>query len=245
MQGRKNMTIPKRMSVLIILLFVGFFGYSQVLADEVTLAWDANSSSPDGYRLFMRTNDNLYDYNLPVLFTPYPDGDIASGETSVTVQGLSGIPYELVNYSFVLRAFMSTDESGDSNEVLYSVDRTAPGAAMDLSGDYDKTEQKITLNFNQPDYDKVAYWKVFYTESSGGPYVEFETAENTGLADNTVTSPFTYVLSGENKDIYFVIVSYRNSEVWSNNSNEILVNIDRRILMPPENLRLVVEVPVQ
>lgn len=76
-------------------------------AAQVTLAWDPNDPTPDGYRLYQRQEGNAYDYSAPAW----------SGSTaSATVDDL----FENETYFFVVRAYVGADESGDSNEVSYN-----------------------------------------------------------------------------------------------------------------------------
>ncbi|MCJ8500056.1 PKD domain-containing protein [Desulfatitalea alkaliphila] len=82
-------------------------------AVQVTLAWDANDAAPDGYRLFQRTEGGTYNYNAPVW---------NGAGTSATVDNLA----ENTTYHFVVRAFMGTNESGDSNEVEYRYEPPTP-----------------------------------------------------------------------------------------------------------------------
>ncbi len=73
---------------------------------SVTLAWDANSPVPDGYRIFVRTDGQAYDY----------DNSAWQGmATTCTIDGLS----ENTNYYIVARAFRGAGESSDSNEVQF------------------------------------------------------------------------------------------------------------------------------
>jgi hypothetical protein len=73
---------------------------------QVTLAWDANHPTPDGYRLFQRKSGDSYNYHN---FT-----DVGLS-TSRTVSGLT----DNTTYHFVVRAYVGSEESGDSNEATY------------------------------------------------------------------------------------------------------------------------------
>jgi hypothetical protein len=76
----------------------------------VTFQWDANSPNPDGYILYKRAEGQSYNYN---------DGiDVGN----VTIYELSdSLLEENVRYYFVVRAYVGSDKSGDSNEVTYIV----------------------------------------------------------------------------------------------------------------------------
>ncbi len=80
------------------------------LAAQVRLAWDANTE-PDlaGYRVFSHRTNGSYDYSSPTW---------SGTENSCTLENLD----EGSDYYFVVRAFNTAGvESGDSNEVYYSV----------------------------------------------------------------------------------------------------------------------------
>ncbi len=101
-------------------------GPSLASAAVINLAWDSVSPQPTGYRVFMRSGTTNYNYALP-----------AWQGTATTCS----IQQELQagqNYYFVARAFAGTQESGDSNEVLYSV--PLPPADTDGDGLSDRQE---------------------------------------------------------------------------------------------------------
>jgi hypothetical protein len=81
--------------------------YTVPQTTEVTLAWDANASAPDGYRIYQRTEGQAYDYTQPVW---------EGASTSCTVYNLA---YD-TTYYFVARAYVGADESADSGEVSFS-----------------------------------------------------------------------------------------------------------------------------
>ena len=74
----------------------------------VTLIWDPNDPTPEGYRLFARVNGYQYNYSEPIW---------TGTSTTVKVR----VPDKVLVY-FVVRAYKGSDESGDSNEVKY-IDR--------------------------------------------------------------------------------------------------------------------------
>jgi chitinase len=80
-----------------------------VVSAAVTLQWDANDPAPTGYNLFQRRDGQSYDYVTPV------NTEVISG-TSYIVDNLQ----PGVTYYFVVRAFVGSDQSGDSNEVAYA-----------------------------------------------------------------------------------------------------------------------------
>jgi len=86
--------------------------YTVPQTTEVTLNWDCNDPSPEGYRIYQRTEGNPYDYSQPVW---------TGAKSTTTVYNLD---YD-TPYYFVARAYAGADESADSNEVSFF----APGAS--------------------------------------------------------------------------------------------------------------------
>jgi hypothetical protein len=82
---------------------------------QVTLAWDANNPTPDGYRLFQRASGDSYNY--------HNFSDVGAS-TRHTVSGLS----DGTTYHFVVRAYVGSEESGDSNEATYTCNGSTGGA---------------------------------------------------------------------------------------------------------------------
>lgn len=93
-----------------------------VSAAQVTLQWDADTSSIDGFRLFQRQVGGEYDYDTPVW---------SGTDTNCTITNLN----VGTTYYFVLRAFNGAEESGDSNEVAFTPSESQP--QPDLDGDMD------------------------------------------------------------------------------------------------------------
>jgi hypothetical protein len=92
-----------------------------VSAAQVTLQWDPNDPAPDGYNLYQRSDGGSYDYDHPI------NDDSITG-TSYTVSNLA----DGATYYFVVRAFVGSDESGDSNEVEF---QAAAESGLDTDGD--------------------------------------------------------------------------------------------------------------
>lgn len=81
--------------------------YTVPQTTQATLAWDPNDPTPDGYRIYQRTEGQAYDYTAPVW----------------TGSGTTGTVYNLeydTTYYFVVRAYVGELESDDSNEVVFS-----------------------------------------------------------------------------------------------------------------------------
>ena len=82
----------------------------------LTLAWDANSPAPEGYRVFQRTVPGAYDRSSPVY-----DG------TALTAK-ITGLEVGKT-YAFVVVAYDGSKTSADSNEVIWTVE-DAPEAVV-------------------------------------------------------------------------------------------------------------------
>ncbi|MEE4112268.1 MAG: fibronectin type III domain-containing protein, partial [Desulfobacteraceae bacterium] len=77
-----------------------------VTAAGVTIRWDPNVPSPQGYRVFARKVDQAYDYSQP---------DWEGAATACTLDNLDG----QTEYYFVVRAYDGGMESADSAEAHY------------------------------------------------------------------------------------------------------------------------------
>lgn len=223
-----------------LLVFAVMISFGMSYADTIDLEWDANTPVPDGYRIFQRINDGVY--GIAIVPNGLSNSNIPATTTRITVGNLNGVAYQVTNFHFVARAFIGSNESGNSNEVVYTIDRTAPDTPSNFSGSFDKIASEINLLFDQSNQAEVLFWKIFYSEISSGSYIELIQVENSGLSTVTIAQPFTYVSVNEIKTIYFVIRAYRDIEVYSS-SQEIPIVIDRRTLVEPVNLRIII--PVQ
>lgn len=103
------------MKKILLMIFISIFVCVGVsIADQtVTFGWEYDgATTPDGFRLFQRNQDGVYDYSAPVY-----DGQLMT--TSLTLPN--------GDYAFMCRAYIGTQESSDSNEVLFTVsDAPAP-----------------------------------------------------------------------------------------------------------------------
>ncbi len=106
--------------VFIVASYYLLVAFPLVVSAAVTLAWDSNDPPPQGYNLFQRTDGQAYDYAAPINAEPI---------TTTTYQVNHLQPGE--TYYFVVRAFVGSDQSCDSNEVAYS----EPGTLNDRDGD--------------------------------------------------------------------------------------------------------------
>lgn len=210
----------------------------------VTLAWDQQTPAPDGFLLFQRVNSGTYNYSAPVVVPNETDanGAIPGDVSSLPVPGL-GVAGETNEYCWVLRAFIGSDQSGDSNEACYTVDEQIPAAPSISQSSFDRAASSITVGWTQDSSVLVTEWRVYYTLTSGQNYQLFDTVANDGSTTTpAITKPFTAVADGDRQMVYFVIVAVRSDQLYSQNSAEISVDVDRRNLVVP-TLR-VITIPV-
>ena len=87
-------------------------------AAQVTLQWDPNNPTPEGYCVYQRQSGGTYDYNNPA----WPTDGNPHTETSCTITGLT----EGATYNFIVKAHVGSEFSGDSNEVTYQAPASQP-----------------------------------------------------------------------------------------------------------------------
>lgn len=98
----------------IVLMLVGVLS-----AADVKLAWDANTPVPDGYKVYYGTTTGVYPSNVN-----------AGNVVNTTITGLTFT----TKYYFVVRAFNTAGESGNSNEVHSLLVTSAAATAITANG---------------------------------------------------------------------------------------------------------------
>ncbi|BBO71683.1 hypothetical protein DSCA_56130 [Desulfosarcina alkanivorans] len=181
---------PARISS-VILSFLILTTAVSALAASVSLQWDPNDPAPEGYRVFARRSDQLYDYSQP---------DWEGNATGCTIGNLD----DQTDYFFVVRAYDGSLESADSQEVHYTpADPTSqPPVAIDDS--YTVSEGGtlsvaaaggVLVNDSDPDGDALA------VSLASGPASGTLTLNADGSftyvhdSAETVSDTFTYTLS--------------------------------------------------
>ena len=107
-----------------------------VTADSVTVSWDPNVPSPQGYRVFARKSQQAYNYSQP---------DWEGAAATCTLDNLEG----QTEYYFVIRAYDGGIESADSAEAHYR----PPDMDNDGDGIPDDWEVRFGLDPGADDAD--------------------------------------------------------------------------------------------
>jgi hypothetical protein len=194
-------------------------------ADVIKFQWDydlANNPEIDGFKLYQRSGEE------------YVDPPVWIGNTLEAEVDVAGVEGQATTYNYIVRAFKGDTESENSNEVSYTVDRVPPLAVV-LNAVYEN--DVVTFTWDDPDQQNIIYWNIYYATKSGGPYAEFDTVENTG--NNLLTASKELIVPvGEKHSYYFTIVAFKTPTLFSPNSNEISITIDKRLIGKPMELRV-------
>lgn len=166
---------------------------------QITLNWDPNDTTPDGYRLYQRESGQEYNYN---------DCTDTGKSTAANITGLA----EDTTYHFVVRAYLGSEESGDSNEATYTctagVTTNPPSqpyavAPSDNSQDVNLEPTLKSSSFydsDAGDYHTQTRWQVYRLDDD---FCVYDSVSNSSLTSLTLPqstlSPFT---------TYYWMVSY-------------------------------------
>jgi hypothetical protein len=211
-----------------------------LFAKQITVKfeWDPNvEPTMGGYALFQRVEGGSYDYNQPIdppcTVDPtdlkcYVDPVNKTCQYTHVFDSPDG---QKITYYWVARA-RTVDNvwSEDSNEVTKTIDLTALPTVSNLTAVFNKNTQTIDFTWTQPQIDRIKSWKLYSGTASGGPYTEILDVPYDGVSTTIAASiPGSTVPPGET--YYFVIVSFADFGIFSQNSNEVMV--DRR---PPSKV---------
>ncbi len=93
-------------------------------AANVSLAWNPNTPAPDGYRVYQRLEGENYDYSSPA----WPRNGDDPSQTTAAIENLA----DDTTYYFIVRAFVGSEESGDSNEVRHLTGSASANVSPDI-----------------------------------------------------------------------------------------------------------------
>ena len=222
------------MKKLAVLLFILLFPLG-VMAGEVTigLEWDANTETYlAGYTAYV----------ADAAGGPYTEfADIKEPTTEVDYvydapDGVATTKY------FVVTAYREDPllESGYSNEVFMVYDFAPIEAATELITVLDGDD--ITFSWKQGDIERVKEWILFVKSAAVNEFTELAVIPYTGTpGDQYSTTETMTVPEGEIQTFTFSLVTFNERGVFSGNSNEVDVTIDKRELVPVYNLKITVK----
>lgn len=229
---------------LAIIVLLAIFLCFQTAHAEFTVTWDENVPAPDGYRIFDRTADTVYNYTQPLWEGPLPPVTITNllpppPETMLAPINMSATWDKVA--SSVTIDWNQPEPLEESVEEYFLVAR----AYMNGNGDIPDLESADSeeVSVIQKSKNTATKWDVYYSETSGGPYTLLDSVPATG--NTRITAPLTVVPANQAKMVYFVTVAFGQNDTFSDNSEEASVLIDRRVLNPPVNMQITVTVPVE
>jgi hypothetical protein len=106
-------------------------------------------------------------------------------------------------------------------------DKRTPSPPADLAAAYDHSSGEIFLVWSQNGDVPVCYWQVYYSLTSGGPYHKLGRADNDGRSQQAFAAPLAVVPPGDTATIYLVVVSFRSNAIFSPESREADLIVDR------------------
>lgn len=211
-------------------------------SETIQLEWDYSAEDQakiDGFKLFQkRLYTEEFDYTAPLATV---GADVRSYKADVE----AGVGANRT-YSFVVRAYKDSEESTDSNQVDYLVVGIAPAAPAELSGEYNKETSILNLSWEQPvDEWDIWQWIVYYRVEPETEFIELGRVDRGNAL--TLTKDFDVVPAGVSKTVHFAVVAFRRDyTIHSENSEDFIIVIDRQgPPIPPENLKINIEIPVQ
>ena len=167
-----------RSIIAIVIFAVSLLAAGPALAASVTLAWDPNDPTPDGYRVFARRSGEAYNYSQP---------DWQGSAVTCTLTSLA----DQTDYYFVVRAYAGSLESADSAEVHYTAAASTNAAPVATNDSYSVAEggtltrtatTGVLANDSDPDGDTLSATRL------SGP--------SNGTLTLAANGSFTYVHNG-------------------------------------------------
>lgn len=219
---------------LIVLMALLVFGIPSALfaADErVGLEWDPNSETNLGGYGAYKSNTQGGPYTK---FADIPAGTEEVWHDYVVPDGQTTTTY------FVVDAHDDGDpplRSSYSNEVFWVSDFSPIVAPIELTASLEA--DVITFTWKQSDIERVKSWRLFMKDAAGGDFAELALIEYSGTpGDQYSTTETMTVKAGTMKKFDFVIVAFTPTGVFSENSNQVSVTIDKRVFPPVMNLKI-------
>ena len=211
---RKSYTNWPKLLILSLVVFISILSpTSATSAVDITLAWDA-SGGADGYRLFYREEGQSYTYNSP---------DWEGPGTTCTIYGLA----DSTTYHFVVRAYNSYGESGNSNEETYT-----PTSSPVISRSPTSLSTSTDEGTNASD-QTLEVW------NSGGGTLDYTITDDVGWLS---LSPTSGTSTGEHDTI---TVTYDTSGLSAGNYSATITISDSSASNSPQTIPLSLTVNAQ
>jgi hypothetical protein len=244
----------KKILVFLFAFVVGFstvWVYSSSAAEVTTkLGWDADvQPSPEGHLswdtvfIYQRQNDGAYDKTKPAATVPQTYVDGKSQPIIVTVKSTVPDQAQTTLY-FIAVAGNGEKRSPDSEEVSRVADTTTLNPVTTFTAVHNRQTDMIDLAWSN-DNPRVKEWAVYIKDTPDGQWVEFDRIKRTGDEGATVASSKSIVApEGEETTKYFTVISFAE-DVYSVDSMEARVVIDRRTPLPPMGFKIEYSIPVK
>lgn len=244
------------MKKLLILVFAFFVGFSTVwvcdsLAVEVTtkLGWnsDIQPSTPptlpwDTVFIYVRQNDGTYDKTKPAATVPQTYVDGKSQPVLVTVK--SEVPDQAqTTLYFIAVAGNGDKRSPDSEEVSRVADTTTLNPVTTFTAVHNRQTDMVDLTWSNEN-PRVKEWAVYIRDTPDGEWVEFDRIKRTDQGATITSSKAITAPEGEETVKYFCVVSFAE-DVYSVDSLNARVVIDRRSPLPPMGFKIEYSIPVR
>ena len=148
---------------------------------------------------------------------------------------------QTVTKFFVVTAYRENPfmESGYSNEVFMVYDFSPIEAATEFAAVLDG--DVITFSWKQGDITRTKKW-ILYVKEGTAEFSELATIPYTGQEGPQYSTTETMTVpAGEIKTFTFGLVTFNERGVFSPNSNEVSITIDKREIGPVYNLKITVK----
>lgn len=238
----------KKVFVFLFSLFAVLILTNGAFAQEVTtkLAWDADTQPSnmlpwDKVFIYGRQGSGAYDYTKPLATVAQTYVNGKSQPIIVTVKSI--VPeQEKTTLYFVARSGNGDKRSVDSVEVSRVADTTTLNPVTTFTATHNRQTDMIDLAWSNEN-PRVKEWAVFVKDTIDGTWVEFDRIKRTDQGATITSSKSIVAPEGEETVKYFTVVSYAE-DMFSVNSMEARVFVDRRAPLPPMGFKIEYSIPL-
>ena len=163
----------RALMIFFLLSAAALFYCSAATAAQVTLAWDPVQPAPDGYRLYNRTETGTYNYTRPAW---------SGTATTCTINNLA----QNTAYKFVVRAYVGSNQSGNSNEISFVPPTQTNQPPVANAGSDQTVAPRATVTLNGSGSDPEGQTLRYQWRQTGGTTVQLS---NATAARPTFTAP--------------------------------------------------------